>query len=323
MNAIALILVLLLDRAVPTTQPPERLAPVASRAVAVEWTFDVSPEGARSVSLVSLLPRTLADRQTVRRMDITPPPVERFFDGGNEYARFELNDLSGPTTIRIAAEIDLFRCDLSTATRAAERRGRVRPATQPATRAAEAYLAPERFIESDAPRVRALAAQVRDLAPAGRVVMLRNLQETVLERLDPAGYLPRDNGAVWAIDNGKGDCSEYSDLFVALCRAKGIPARVIEGFLITPTPDGDSPKHAWTEVYIDPGRGAVPGWVPFDLYHTEARWAAFDQLDPTRIALSVKRNDAILHGHHHFVFTSRGGRAEVVDRFTVVRVSSR
>ena len=42
-----------------------------------------------------------------------------------------------------------------------------------------------------------------------------------------AAYL----GALWALNNRRGDCTEQADLFVALCRARGIPARRMSGYL--------------------------------------------------------------------------------------------
>ena len=45
-----------------------------------------------------------------------------------------------------------------------------------------------------------------------------------------AGLTSQDLGALWALRNRKGDCTEMSYLFVALCRARGMPARVIGGY---------------------------------------------------------------------------------------------
>src|SRR5262249_46641734 len=66
-------------------------------------------------------------------------------------------------------------------------------------------------------------------------------------------------GALGALALKYGTCREYTDLFVALCRAKGIPARVCEGLVITPTPEPKVPNHGWAEVHIKDY-----GWVPFD-----------------------------------------------------------
>ena len=64
-------------------------------------------------------------------------------------------------------------------------------------------------------------------------------------------------GAKKALKNGTGVCSDYSDLFVAISRAKGIPARYVSGYTIQ---NGISDSgHAWVEVYL-PGAG----WRGYD-----------------------------------------------------------
>jgi hypothetical protein len=61
----------------------------------------------------------------------------------------------------------------------------------------------------------------------------------------------------WVLESGWHDCQLGSALFVSLCRARGIPARIISGhylYRLVPT------RHYWAEAWID-GRG----WRPFDL----------------------------------------------------------
>ena len=65
-------------------------------------------------------------------------------------------------------------------------------------------------------------------------------------------------GAKLALKNGKGDCDEFSDLFITLCRINQIPARRVMGILITDI--NKFSLHAWTEVFIPP----YQKWIPFD-----------------------------------------------------------
>lgn len=86
-----------------------------------------------------------------------------------------------------------------------------------------------------------------------------------------------DYSVEWALANpDMGDCTEYSRLLVALCLKKGIPARMVTGFLVKPelmnkpTPVG----HAWTEVFFD-----RRGWVPIDATLQQSmHWAYFGNL---------------------------------------------
>jgi transglutaminase-like putative cysteine protease len=58
-----------------------------------------------------------------------------------------------------------------------------------------------------------------------------------------------------------GKCADVHTVFVALCRAAGIPARDLWGIRLPKTREGDMTKmqHCWAEFYL-PGRG----WVPVD-----------------------------------------------------------
>jgi len=75
------------------------------------------------------------------------------------------------------------------------------------------------------------------------------------------------------LSSRKGQCRDYANLYLALTRTAGMPARRVDGwvvsswqppagweFVVGTTPDGKPiGGHAWTEVYL-PGEG----WVPVD-----------------------------------------------------------
>ncbi len=66
-------------------------------------------------------------------------------------------------------------------------------------------------------------------------------------------------GARLALRDGKGDCDEFSDLFITLCRINNIPARRVLGIILTD--EIHHSLHAWSEVYIP----LYEDWVPFDV----------------------------------------------------------
>lgn len=69
-------------------------------------------------------------------------------------------------------------------------------------------------------------------------------------------YPPEARGAQCALVRRQGDCGEYAVLFTALCRAAGIPARPVYGWIIAPWL---STPHAWAEVWL-----GAHGWCPVD-----------------------------------------------------------
>ncbi|MEM2250451.1 MAG: transglutaminase-like domain-containing protein [Candidatus Bathyarchaeia archaeon] len=78
-----------------------------------------------------------------------------------------------------------------------------------------------------------------------------------------------ERGALWALENGIGDCSEYSYLFIALCRAAGIPARIQAGFTFHYAGQVLKDGHMWAEYYLE-----NYGWMPVD-----ATWQLFNTID--------------------------------------------
>lgn len=115
------------------------------------------------------------------------------------------------------------------------------------------FLQPEPHIESDAPEVRELAQRVPFVSEAGVVAVARHAFSVTRGHL--RYVLQRhEHGARYAAQTGEGDCTEYAALFCALCRARGLPARVAAGVF------GDDPKvaHAIAEVYVN---GL---WFPLD-----------------------------------------------------------
>lgn len=68
-----------------------------------------------------------------------------------------------------------------------------------------------------------------------------------------------NKGALSALTYKKGVCEDYSQLFVALCRASGIPSRTVSGyrnwnFGIYSANDLTNVRHMWAEIYL-PGYG--------------------------------------------------------------------
>jgi len=111
------------------------------------------------------------------------------------------------------------------------------------------FLLSEKYIESNATEIKQIS---KKLIGGNDLETAENIYKWVSDNLKYAGYIKNNRGALWAIKNGKGDCTEFMYLFVALCRANGIPARGIAGYHINKNTIVDaSDYHNWAEFYVD------------------------------------------------------------------------
>jgi hypothetical protein len=97
--------------------------------------------------------------------------------------------------------------------------------------------------------------------------------------------------AVWACENGRGNCSDFHSLFIALARSRRIPAKFEIGF---PLPEKHGAGeitgyHCWAKF-----RPKGKGWVPVDISEANKnpslRDYCFGRLSPGRIAFSTGRD---------------------------------
>lgn len=110
-----------------------------------------------------------------------------------------------------------------------------------------ACLAPSQNIESDHDTIRTKAKEIiaKQTRAWQKVEALYDwVREHVEDRNSP------DKGALKAIENGYGDGLEISSAFVALCRASGVPARLVW-----------LPRHCYPEFYLEDAQG-VGNWYP-------------------------------------------------------------
>lgn len=64
--------------------------------------------------------------------------------------------------------------------------------------------------------------------------------------------------AIEAFEHGQGVCQDHSHVFIAMCRALGVPARYASGYLYVPD-QSHLASHAWAEVFLD------NNWYSFDI----------------------------------------------------------
>ena len=115
---------------------------------------------------------------------------------------------------------------------------------------------PNSFIQSDDPTIVADAEKAagRETDPWRVAVALERYVNREVKNKD---YTQAFATAAEVAKSREGDCTEHAVFLAALCRARGIPARVAIG-LVYMQGAGAFGYHMWTEVYID------KRWIPID-----------------------------------------------------------
>ncbi|NLX94985.1 MAG: transglutaminase domain-containing protein [Rhodopirellula sp.] len=219
-----------------------------------------------------------APEQTVQSIEVRPRvPIVREANGLARVAKFYgKKDLPRPgasMVLEVSYEVTVRRIATDLARLA--RNGPPRYANADAYRL---FTRPERKIESDHPAIIEQAEKLRgqktdpvEIARAAYDWVLENVEYQLIE-----GF----GGAAWCLEKGHGECGDYSALFVALCRAAGVPARLVSGFWADRT-DG---WHCWAEFLLPEGQ-----WIPVDASLGDQNWFSrryyFGSLDNRRVAL--------------------------------------
>jgi transglutaminase-like putative cysteine protease len=125
-------------------------------------------------------------------------------------------------------------------------------------------LGPEPMIQSTNPQIVATALRIRGRERDPRAVAMR-LNQWVHDSIADRITFGVPN-ALQVLKTRVGDCNEHTQLFVALSRAVGIPARVAAGLAYV---DGKFYYHAWPEILLTDWVAVDPtfGQFPADAAH--------------------------------------------------------
>jgi len=126
------------------------------------------------------------------------------------------------------------------------------------------FLNPTARINSKDPRIVELAKQIAGSDADGRVVA-RKIGEWTYRNLK---WKKVESDTVETLASREADCLEHSELYVALARSLGLPARVVTGAALG---GGAFGAHAWVEIYL--GK-----WVEVD-----PTWGLMDRVDATHL----------------------------------------
>ena len=285
--------------ATPSSEPPTIPSQAEYQVVERVRLTNAGPGVAESVTLWVALVTSRHPYQEVLDSQVLPSGFEAVADEyGNQYARFEFQDLSPGASVEATLTYQVRVNEV------------IHELSYCHGEMPSLYLLPETYVESDHPYVQALAREVSE----GRerpCQILEALYDYVVDHITYSSYEAGDRGAVWALDHGSGDCTEFADALLALSRASGIPARFLEGITYREGDRADPSqiKHDWVEAYL-PGHG----WVPLDPTWgrlPNKRDAYFARMSPDHIIVTVGRNLSTLGGYHYFYYRWTGDQISI------------
>ncbi len=283
---------------------------IQSNTVELELSYDFSiPGNTFRIKFVVILPETIPGRQNILGIKYSPRPSRIFTKNGNRYAEFVFVKPDRQEKVEINIRAELLRYDLLTARERAESPGDEEAGFGD-------FLKHEKYIEKEHAEIRQIAESIDGQT---QIDIVKNIYNYVIDNLEYTAHNGKDWGAVKALKWKKGDCTEYSDLFIALCRAKNIPARFVAGY--TMRFDDASAKHNWVEVFLKDY-----GWVPFDpswgdFENFILRDRAFSRMIPVYLYLTNIRNDEVINNYHFAGYTYWGDRARVKDSIEFKMIS--
>lgn len=189
-----------------------------------------NPSLSKVTSEIALIPDTYS--QSVYYESISPSPKDiRIDPDGNWLALYEINS---------SEELNIIAT------------GQVKTGLHlpQANNNLENYLLSQKFWPTSSPQIQAILDKVN--SPRSIYDYVISTLGYNYNRINNASRL----GAIEALNNPQNSlCTEFTDLFVTLARAKGIPAREIEGFAyssdqkIKPLSLNNDVLHAWPEYY--------------------------------------------------------------------------
>jgi transglutaminase-like putative cysteine protease len=220
----------------PETRTVERLAEYQQQRI-LRFSYEISnaqSHGVNNAKFSSYLPVLLMSNQQAVDVKSSQAFTEQKGRLGNRVGHFELGFIPpyGKKIVNFVAKINMAE--------------KVNLAP---LESSEKYLMEEPFIELSHPAIIRLSQQLKD---DSNQQSIENIYQWVSKRIEYAGYVSKDRGALYAIQNLRGDCTEYMYAVVALARALGVPARGVGGYVyennqvVSPVD-----YHNWAEVYLD------------------------------------------------------------------------
>lgn len=191
---------------------------------------------------LSFLPLVLPGSQVITSLDASQDYEILDHDSNQHSIKFVIHNLPpyGSKVINLAIEVEVSAL----------------PQVQAIKKAL--YLKEEKYIEITSTPVQSIVQSLPRAEEPTKIIY-----EWLANNINDAGYVAENKGAKFALEKRLGDCTEHMYAFIALARAKGIPARGVAGFVVDNSAAvlASASYHNWAEfhdgkkwILVDPQR---------------------------------------------------------------------
>jgi len=276
MKAILLFTILLL-----TTPCFSQKLVTITKTIKVEEKYNI-----KQASFRQSIPIDVKDKQSIIKLNIDPKADTLYSESGEMYAKWDISDFRVGDSIKINFLMAIHPYDFHSSQNKTNNSQR--------SIDLDAYLKNDNNLNLNSKKIESKA---KKLSEGSDLKTVKNVFNFVTNHMQYEPMKGHSKGAKKSLENGIGDCTEYSELMVALCRASKIPARVISGYALI-----DNKKveyHSWVEVFL-----AEYGWTPFDptFADNESTNTTFDKMKNLYVYLSNSAQH--LHDYREFEYTS-------------------
>lgn len=241
------------------------------------YTFErrmkaVGVSATNTLTYTDILPQSMPNRQDILKIELSNNAAKFFIKKNKKYVQFSKDDFDKNEEISIKTTVKLYRNDLFHA-----KKRQQKPLEE---KHLSTYLKKEKHLDWLEKIADTITGQKEE-------VLVKYIFDYVIKKLDYDNFTSENQGVKQALERGRGDCTEYAELMVGLCRAKGLPARIVWGVIAK---NSKNARHNWVEVYFK-----KYGWVTFDPTHADCEDCptTFEKMENYYIYYSYERKDEL------------------------------
>ncbi|MGB0932061.1 MAG: transglutaminase domain-containing protein [Chitinophagales bacterium] len=244
------------------------------RLVEFKQVFSIEKNSATSGYIRTMIPKSEPKKQTLIGVNYSIQPDLIFKENNILFAEWNLRKMKYSDSIEITTVLLIERYDLHTAKKM--------PKSTNNDLGLGRYLKHESNFQKNNKKIQ---EQAKQLIGKDEEETISNIFNFVIEHLEYHNFVEEDRGAKKALKQQRGDCTEYSELMITLCRANNIPAKIVSGKTLSGNQEVG--LHNWVEIYMD-----EYGWVPFDPTHADGEnsLTQFSKMENKYVYLSNERD---------------------------------